>query len=680
MTITSLVATLNDRGLTPLFSAWLAWSAKGTILLFFAWIVTVLLRRRTAAMRHLVWSSALAAMLLLPAFERVVPAIHVGWLADLRAVGSERARIVSRPDARKDPGDHPSRLESGGHSAARGAERIALPSTQLPAVPIQDLSFDISNSAVFRISPLLLASGIWLAVMTLLLARALAGVVQLSVWARRAESVDDVEWLSLTNRLAREMQIGRPVTMLRSDRAHVPMTWGIVYPRILLPEDADSWVAARRTVVLLHELAHIKRLDTLTQLLAQVSTALFWFHPGVWFAAREMRREREHACDDFVLDAGARASDYAHSLLQIARPLVNGAPAAAALAMARTSELEGRLLAILDPRINRRPASRIRLAFASVAMIGLAIPLAAVTPSRAAVHHERTAGIEFPAAEAPVAALIVDEPAARATAGSRTPVAQAPVPEAVDDTARIAVAGLADTPPLDLSVPPPTVAVERPAWPRHNVVARIAKPTPDVETLIAVTRAATKMTSDHEKAEVLLTVARHYVPDDGLRSAYFDAVLSMHNDFDRARVLEPVLEKDTLPESAAPHLVRIAEAMGSDNGRVSLILRVANSRQAVPASTRSALVSLTASLRSDFERGRAITAIARRRNLSAADAVRLISTAKAMSSSTEKANALLAIATNRALDTPELRKAYLNAAETISSPYDYRRAVVRVIE
>src|SRR3569832_1643901 len=180
------------------------------------------------------------------------------------------------------------------------------------------------------------------------------------------------------------MQIGRPVTLLQSTRACVPMTWGIVYPRILLPVDADSWLSGRRTVVLLHELAHIKRLDTLTQLLAQLSTALFWFNPAVWLVAREMRREREHACDDFVLDAGARASDYAHSLLQIARPLVSGAPAAAALAMARRSELEGRLLANLDPRIDRRPASRLRTAAASVALVALAVPIAAVSPSYAA--------------------------------------------------------------------------------------------------------------------------------------------------------------------------------------------------------------------------------------------------------------------------------------------------------
>ena len=132
----------------------------------------------------------------------------------------------------------------------------------------------------------------------------------------------------------------------------------------------------------MHELAHVKRLDAFTQFVAQISVVVFWFNPVVWFAARQMRIEREHACDDFVLDAGARASDYANDLFQIARSLVtSGAPAAAALAMARRSELEGRLLAILNPRLNRRPVSWKRLAASSFGVFALAFPLAALRPA-----------------------------------------------------------------------------------------------------------------------------------------------------------------------------------------------------------------------------------------------------------------------------------------------------------
>src|SRR5439155_1479877 len=153
---------------------------------------------------------------------------------------------------------------------------------------------------------------------------------------------------------SRQYGIERPVVLLENAETDVPVTWGIVYPVILLPSTAAQWDEEQRIAVLTHELAHVKRFDALTQLVAQLALALLWFHPLVWMAVRRMRLEREHACDDFVLVAGARPSRYADDLLGLARRLTRPtAPAAAALAMARRSELEGRLLAILDPATKR---------------------------------------------------------------------------------------------------------------------------------------------------------------------------------------------------------------------------------------------------------------------------------------------------------------------------------------
>ena len=90
-----------------------------------------------------------------------------------------------------------------------------------------------------------------------------------------------------------------------------------------------------------------------------------------------MRIERERACDDVVLLAGARASDYAGHLLEIARGLrVPRAAALAALAMARPSQLEGRLLAILDPARRRRGPGRRVAAVGLLAASLVLVPLA----------------------------------------------------------------------------------------------------------------------------------------------------------------------------------------------------------------------------------------------------------------------------------------------------------------
>jgi HEAT repeat protein len=151
---------------------------------------------------------------------------------------------------------------------------------------------------------------------------------------------------------------------------------------VLLPSDADDWSDERRQVVLLHELAHVKRRDCLTQMLAQVACAIYWFNPLIWAAARQLRMERERACDDQVLDAGTKASDYADHLLDIARSFRSaGCSSLAAVAIARRSQLEGRLLAILDPSLSRRGLNRIASMTVGLIVMLVVLPLAAIRPS-----------------------------------------------------------------------------------------------------------------------------------------------------------------------------------------------------------------------------------------------------------------------------------------------------------
>ena len=100
-----------------------------------------------------------------------------------------------------------------------------------------------------------------------------------------------------------------------------------------------------------------------------------------------MQLEREHACDDYVLRHGIQPSRYVADLLEMVQSLGTPAhraaqPAFAALAMARRSEFEGRMLSILDPVLDRHPLHRGRTLMGALASLLLIVPLAALQPYR----------------------------------------------------------------------------------------------------------------------------------------------------------------------------------------------------------------------------------------------------------------------------------------------------------
>jgi beta-lactamase regulating signal transducer with metallopeptidase domain len=226
---------------------------------------------------------------------------------------------------------------------------------------------------------------LWILGTLVVLLRLAVGTWQVGRLAKNGDRVDDGEWLSLTQRLAKGLGITRPLTLLRGDSLAVPVTWGVVYPAVLLPSESNEWPEERRRFVLVHEMAHVKRFDALTQLLAQVTISILWFDPFLWYAAHRMRVEREHACDDYVLRDGTTPSLYAGELLEMVQSIgtprrENTAPAFAALAMARRSEFEGRMLAILDKRQDRNTLGRRSTVLASIALGLLVLPLAALRP------------------------------------------------------------------------------------------------------------------------------------------------------------------------------------------------------------------------------------------------------------------------------------------------------------
>jgi len=163
------------------------------------------------------------------------------------------------------------------------------------------------------------------------------------------------------------MRLSRPVELRIARGPAMPMTWGTLAPKVLLPAEACTWPPDQRRLVLLHELAHVARRDSLSRSAASLACALYWFHPGAWFATRQMRMEQECAADDRVLTAGAAARTYALSLLHLARRVGEGSRPDHAAAMAGMCQLERRLVSITAPTHRERPGPAFLYASAAIA-------------------------------------------------------------------------------------------------------------------------------------------------------------------------------------------------------------------------------------------------------------------------------------------------------------------------
>jgi HEAT repeat protein/beta-lactamase regulating signal transducer with metallopeptidase domain len=346
--------------------------AKASLLLGVAALATTLLHRTSAATRHLIWTIALVSALSVPVLSFALP--H--WQVPVFEVPpSATDTIATPPDAT--PLAHARRLSSG----ATPSERPAASAT---ASPTPSPSAAPRNTAAINVSWQSLAVGIWLGGFLLVIGRMLAGMIAVLWMSRRTEVIIDAPWLPVARRLAAGLGVSPRLLFLRSPRATMPMAWGVLHQAVLVPADTDDWPLERLRIVLLHELAHVRRRDCLTHLLAQATCAVYWFNPLAWMASRRARAERERACDDLVLAAGTRGSDYAEELLEIARVMKSGrfpaVLAGATLAMAHRSQLEGRLLAILDPKVPRSGVTRLRMLAASVVCACAVMPLAAVQP------------------------------------------------------------------------------------------------------------------------------------------------------------------------------------------------------------------------------------------------------------------------------------------------------------
>ena len=150
-----------------------------------------------------------------------------------------------------------------------------------------------------------------------------------------------------------------------------PFTCGVFRKRVFLPEESIHWSERHLRSALAHELSHLDRKDPLVRLCSLFIRALFWFHPLVWFAHRQLILAQEEACDQETLKHGISAADYAEDLLLFATQ--NRTSPRETLAMAKPSQLTRRVRSILSSKKQPRNSAALLagILFSSLALATL---------------------------------------------------------------------------------------------------------------------------------------------------------------------------------------------------------------------------------------------------------------------------------------------------------------------
>ena len=336
-------------------------TGRVTVVLFLALGLAWLTRRSSASMRHQLWTVTFVLLLCLPLLSGFGPS----WELPLLPASPGQ---VSLSDGSAGLAPFEALSREGGSSRRPG-----------PAGTTVDAVGETAAAApAGRDATVLLL--LWAIGCAAALALTAVSVFRFRRLVSAALPVRDPAWLECLESLRKRLDVPVRVRLFVGRNAPTPMAGGLWRPVILLPESAVQWSAARRLVVLTHELVHVRRHDALRVVAGRVALALYWFHPLCWVASRLAAATREEACDEEVLAAGTRPSEYARHLLALAED-VGRAPAVVALPVVQRSRLERRITSIVKARRPRRRKLVTVLAAVALSIGVLSVSVAVPVPS-----------------------------------------------------------------------------------------------------------------------------------------------------------------------------------------------------------------------------------------------------------------------------------------------------------
>ncbi len=264
----------------------------------------------------------------------------------------------------------------------------------------------------------------WAAGVLLFYARALGGWMAAQRLRKAGARPAPALWQERLARLAARVRVSRPVLLLESWRAEVPVVIGFLRPVILMPASALTGLAPEQLeAILVHELGHIRRGDYLVNLLQKLVEGLLFYHPAVWWVSLQVRAEREACCDDLAVALCGNGHAYAAALVALEeRRWAVEAPALAATG----GRLMGRIRRLLKQPEGPQPG--VALALVATLLVVLAGGALAAWQPQGPPAPPKPAALPAPAA--PASPAPVAAPPVPAVPPMITPQPAPPVPPA----------------------------------------------------------------------------------------------------------------------------------------------------------------------------------------------------------------------------------------------------------
>ena len=219
----------------------------------------------------------------------------------------------------------------------------AVPETSIQVVPVQSVSTPAVTISLFPFSCIESFFLIWLLLAVILFIAPWFNTIKLALKLRSAELIPFDN-----NR--------RHIPVLQSDKIQVPLTLGLIHPRIYIPKQWDDWSLSCREMIIRHEMTHIRRKDSLFRIVQNLVHALYALHPLIWLLNRKLDEFREMSCDD--ASSGLHRSqsvEYARALVQIAEDLKRSETiySSASALIRQRNELLNRVQYQLEERMKR---------------------------------------------------------------------------------------------------------------------------------------------------------------------------------------------------------------------------------------------------------------------------------------------------------------------------------------